>query len=396
MQLRISVMNSSDFVVTTRRTFLTYLGTLSLSACGMPFQTKGSDDNNDLLSSATQLGIEEMDEALEMLSSYGPSYRGGLSNHGPMTAEAFVSLGHQDSVVGWVENYRKRLEPRSAPSKRIDATTWREALGDVARNRDWVEWFSNELAESAWRDVVGLWVPRLAPGMAAAGLHGVIRVGHAVSSLAIKENALRRDELARALAYWASDFLLLPGKRTGSGKLSPSQALKVVERLPSELRASRGLITTELKDLRGFEPFASAIDLVDPTVGKPDFITELLGTFAGTFINTKSSSFEFLHAVTGAAAIAEILPYIKKEQKADLLAHTWQVTAGIYSRYSRQNLVADAEAGRKQSTDQLAKQAVASGDEHTIKLVAACKREWLRNSDPLLLAAAAKRIQQHR
>ena len=63
---------------------------------------------------------------------------------------------------------------------------------------------ANELAESSWQEVVGAWGPRLAPGIAAAGLHGVIRVGHAVCSLRAKENALRIDELARALSYWAS------------------------------------------------------------------------------------------------------------------------------------------------------------------------------------------------
>jgi len=340
-------------------------------------------------------GSGEMDEALEMLAPYAPSFRGGLSNHGPMTAEALVALGHHDAVIRWVEGYRKRLERRPAPRKRIDASQWKDALGDGARSRDWDEWFSNELAESPWRDVVGLWVPRLAPGIAAAGLHGVIRVGHATCSLAVTENTLRLDELARALAYWASDFLPLPGEHTVAGKLSPSRALKEVELLPKERRAGRGLITTELKDLLGFEPFGGAIDLVNPAAGSPNFIAELLATFAGTFINTTSNSFVFLHAVTGAAAIAELLPYVKIEDRAGVLAYTWQVTAGILARYGQQNLVADVDVGsNNESIDRLAKLAVATGDEHTIKLASACTREWLRNPDPRLLAAAAERIRQ--
>lgn len=34
----------------------------------------------------------EIDEALEMLEGSGPEYTGGLSNHGPMAAEALVAL----------------------------------------------------------------------------------------------------------------------------------------------------------------------------------------------------------------------------------------------------------------------------------------------------------------
>ena len=335
---------------------------------------------------------EEMDEALEILAPFGPSFRGGLSNHGPMTIEALVSLGQADLVVPWATKYRRRLEKRATAHRKITATTWQAALGDGARNRDWDEWFANELREAPWRDVVGTWVPRLAPGIAAAGLHGVIRVGHAVCSLRIKENDARLDELARALSYWATEYLTLPGKPKGIGKLAPSRALQKVTPLPEELRKSRGLITTELKDLVGFQPFEEVINLVDPSSGSPSFLEDLLATFAGTFVNTRSGSFEFLHAITGSAAVAELAPLVKEKQRADVLAFTWQVTASVFARYSRNNLTATVDTtGKLPSTEQLAKSAIARGDEHTIKLVAACTREWRRNPDARILAAANRR-----
>ena len=36
---------------------------------------------------------DALDEALERLARKGPEYGGGLSNHGPMAAEALVALG---------------------------------------------------------------------------------------------------------------------------------------------------------------------------------------------------------------------------------------------------------------------------------------------------------------
>lgn len=336
---------------------------------------------------------DEMDEALEMLKPYGASFRGGLSNHGPMTAEALVALGRAGDVVGWVASYRSRLEERPSKSTPIDGKEWREALGDKSRSRDWDEWFTKELAESPWKDVMALWVPRLAPGIAAAGLHGVIRVGHAVCSLTVKEAPGRLDELACGLGYWAAEYLALPGEPKGGGKLAPSAALAKVELLPRELRKSRGLITTELKDLRGSQTFEGVIDLVDPAAGSPDFLGDLLGTFGGVFVNTQRSSFEFLHAVTGAAAVVELLPHVKEEDRDAVLAYTWQVTAGVLSRYGRAGLNGKVDPGRAVPTvEALTRAAVATGDEHTIKLTAACQREFQRNPDARLLAAAAKRI----
>ena len=342
------------------------------------------------------LGDDErdaLDEALEMLAPYAASFSGGLSNHGPMAAEALVALGRPDAVVPWIEHYVKRLEARPSTHERIEAAAWRDALGDHSRSGDWSALFANELAEAPWREVVGLWVPRLAPGIAAAGTHAAIRAGHAVCSLEVVENAARLDELAEALAYWAADFLALPGTPWDGGTLAPSRAIESIELVPKEKRTGGGLITREMKALLTFEPFEHVIELVDPAAGEPDFMADLLATFAGIYLNTKNSSFVFLHAVTGAASIRELLPYVAKEHRANVFAYTWQVTAGIVARYARPGLVGDFEVEKSTGTpEELADRAVESGDEHTIKLTAACIREWRRNPDPRLLAAAEKRI----
>ena len=389
-------MNHDESTPKTRRSLLSHMGALSIGAYCFPVRAWGSPGLAQESAAGGSKGGEAMDEALEMLAPYGPSYRGGLSNHGPMAVEALTALGRDELVKDWVENYRRRLEPRPAATERVSAEGWRDALGDKARVRDWEDLFANELAESPWREVVGVWVPRLAPGIAAAGLHGVIRVGHAVCSLHAKENDLRRDELARALAYWASEYLALPGAFEEAGDLSPANALSKVERLPDELRASRGLITTELKDLVGFEPFVQTIGLVDPTAGEPGFVPELLGTSAGTLTNTRSGSFEFLHAVTGTAAIAEILPLVPKDEHAEVLAYTWQVTAAVYSRYAAEGLVAEVEGKSDEALEPLTQFAAETGDEHTIKLAAACSRGWHRHPDPRLLTAIAGRNERHR
>lgn len=385
--------------MTTRRHFLTVLGALPLSAFTFPSLACVSSQPGEDLRSTGKPRIpgednnDVMDEALELLVPYGPSFRGGLSNHGPMTAEALVSLGRSDAVIPWVERYRRRLAPRASTQQKIDQVDWREALGKRSRLADWEARFTEELAEDSWETVLGRWVPRLAPGMAAAGLHCVIRLGHATCSLTAKQSALRLDELARALAYWAAEFLALPGEHKKNGVLAPSQAVVKVRRLPRSARRSRGLITTELKDLVGFEAFLTAIDLVGPTAGSPSFLADLQGTVAGLLLNTNSNSFEFLHAVTGTEAVAELLPHVSDSARGPVKMYLWQAIAGIIARYSPPALSAEWPSQPEAVAQaRLVKHAVLSGDEHTIKLTAACLRAAQRNSDPRHHACAAQRL----
>ena len=76
---------------------------------------------------------EILDESLARLARTGPEYRGGLSNHGPMAAEALVRLGRADEVEHWVDGYIRQLDDAPRASGRITDDTWREALGAPAR-----------------------------------------------------------------------------------------------------------------------------------------------------------------------------------------------------------------------------------------------------------------------
>ena len=147
-----------------------------------------------------------LDEALEILANYGIELKNGNSNHGPMVAEALCALGRPEAVMPWLARYRERMLPRSAAGDRIDHEDWRAALGDRRRFADWSAFFREELDEMPWRQMLELWVERLAPGFCAAATHGVIRVGHATRSLAVEETPQRLGELADAFASWAATY----------------------------------------------------------------------------------------------------------------------------------------------------------------------------------------------
>ena len=77
---------------------------------------------------------DTFDEALERFAVTGPEFGAGLSNHGPMAADALVALGRGAEVLRWSEFYADRLAARPSETNPIDPVEWREA--HVYRVRD--------------------------------------------------------------------------------------------------------------------------------------------------------------------------------------------------------------------------------------------------------------------
>jgi hypothetical protein len=96
-----------------------------------------------------------IDQALEMLGGCGPEFGvNGLSNHGPMAAEALVALGRGDDLESWVEKYRKRLDDRPRNVAPVPRGRWHEALGHLEHVSDWEDFFTAEIDSAPWREVL--------------------------------------------------------------------------------------------------------------------------------------------------------------------------------------------------------------------------------------------------
>ena len=335
-----------------------------------------------------------LDEALEILEPYGPEYHGGLTNHGPMAVEALCALGRADTVIPWVDKYRKGLEPRSLPTGRISAQAWRDLLGRESLVADWMAFFQNEMRERPWREVLTTWVPRLAGGLIAAAAHGPIRVGHAARGLAHADTAQRRRELAEGLGYWAATFHVLPGRaavqssRTGD---LPSKMISTLQVLPLEQRGNFALISQALAQLEAFTPFANILDLVDSSGDGSAFLSDLTATFARAYLaNAKSvlSTIVFVHSVTGPSALRPMLPYLSARDAAVALRYGWQAAAALFTVYGLTVAPKNCFASPSYDREDLVARAIESGDEHAIKFTEVCLREYELNPQPEYLLAA--------
>ena len=349
-----------------------------------------------------------LDESLARLAVTGPEFRGGLSNHGPMAAEAMIQLGRAGAVEPWLDRYIERLEPAPQATDRISDQTWPDALGVPRRVTDWELYLRDQFAEEPWRQVLARWWERLVPGLAAAATHGIIRTSHAARSLAAAEptagsterttggteptagSAERTAELARGLAYWAASYLELPGPARTTGRLDLHDAVSGLPIAPGPVQP--GLITTWLQVALAAEPrFPAAVSALRPPSDVPTDLLELASVFTRIFlVYGRTQPIDFLHAVTAPVAARSVLGLLPAELARPTYDALWQVTAALYSAYAIAAIPEPEPTTEPPSPDTLIDRAVGTGDAHAIKLTEACLRVYAESSEPMFLHAAAR------
>jgi hypothetical protein len=334
-----------------------------------------------------------LEAALEILAPFGPDLSNGMTSHAPMAVEALCTLGRGDTALPWIERYRPLLLPRPRPRGRIDTREWRASLGREERAAEWSAFFGEELANAPWQDVLARWTGRLAPGLCAAATHGVLRVAHAARSLAHAETALRRDELAAALGYWAATYQTLP-TGAGAGTASSARAaLGRVERVPIERRRFDGTITGALAALDDHPSFAAVIDRFDAERPADTAIADLTEAFARAFLanaHDPLSAIVFVHGITSSAALRSLVPFLDPGTAREALRYAWQAGAALYATFGTAPPVPGDIEPPAADRDTWIDRAVAHGDEHAIKGVEACLAEHARHPSPAYLAAACR------
>lgn len=313
-----------------------------------------------------------LDDALDILSHYGPELTNGNFNHAPMVVEALCALGRPEAVFPWIEAYRPRLTPRPAAGEPVDWSQWRTHLGKREMFADWSRLFAAELGQAPWRAVLDRWAARLAPGYSGAAVHGAIRTAHGARGLAKAETRVRLRELADALAGWAASYVELPTAAATGPKLSPEVALAAVPVVPRERRPP-GNITTALNKLIEFPEFAPVIDAVDLGRDLDAAVGTLGDLFARVYLANATDTrtfIVFVHSVTAVHALGNLLPHVSAATGNALARYAWQAGCGLYAAFGG---AAPAEVGAPGDDElrTLVDQAVANGDEHVIKFTEA-------------------------
>jgi hypothetical protein len=340
-----------------------------------------------------------LDEAYQRLHRSGPEFGGdeegnhGLTNHGPMATEVMVRRGLDVDVHRWLDRYVPRLRDLPTPSERIPEDGWGNALGIGTRVGDWTDFFLRQIAEQPWRQVLVTWWPRLLPGIAAGSTHGVIRVSHAVRTLAAGDQSpAAQAELAYGLAFWAARARPLPGFTAPSGELAADDALRALPRLEDQT----GLIAhrlDRLADLRGWPAALAALQPPATADDVPGRLAELVDAAAVQYLaHGHASPVLLVHTATAPNAVLHTLPMLPRELWPRSYGAAWAASAAVIATYAPRAVApADVRAAAPAGDDPAAAlldRVAHHADEHVIKFSDTAVEVYERTGDPAALAAA--------
>jgi hypothetical protein len=304
---------------------------------------------------ATQGALRSL---LDAGARYDSEYGSALSNHQPMALLALARLGASAArLEEFAARYAldKQLRPaRTGAWPAGDA--WQGRFGDSAAwpaYRDlFRQWAANEGALDMLRQVL----PALMRGCGAAAFHGLIRTAAALQ-------ANHAGELADGLAHWAADFLPLGDLPPAAGEVvdDPAELLRKLHASPSRA----GLIALRMAEAAADGAVNAMIGKLRIDEGTPERLAR-----AAAFAYAESGNFTALHLVTGTQAMRIVARCVEEP----LAAWRWFWQAYAHGVVAARLQVA-ANPVQVRPWDELVASAIASDDEHVIKLVDACREE---------------------
>lgn len=305
-----------------------------------------------------------------------PEYANQLTNHLPMALHALAELG-ADAVrmQQFFDRYVRRFEGRMAEPDAPAADDWLALRGQPNAFAPLRAAFAAALARDGRDTVLRAALPALLPGVAAAAFHGAIRTAHAVE-------AEHEGELSCALAYWAWRWQPLDAVLQGPALPLDGWCERLVAAgLSCSFDGS--LISLRMDSAARSAPYR---ELAGSLPSTPDLPQRLFAFAAQRYADTRN--FTVLHMVTAMRALRVLLPWV-----VDTDAALREVVSAFAAAY--------LSAGIRPTTwpaapamDWLAivRKAVASDDEHVIKLVHACHGAAQQNMPGPFFEAAARAV----
>ena len=291
------------------------------------------------------------------------------ANHAPMVLIALYRMGADHDQL---RQYYAKVGIGSTASEksalqvpRIDRGSWTKYLGIFGAWSSYRQFFQDEIGKHGVQEVLASYLPPLMRGVAGHAFHPLIRVGYGI-------DLNDKDEIAFGLAYWASAYLPAPEIAKTKSRVDPAGML-------NELKNSEWLrgvkphgqnIARRIGQFYAHEEFRRLVRPIELDSDRPlDAIAQAIAeAFRG------HHHFTMLHGVTSCHAMRMILPYCEKQE--EVLSMYWFSVCAAY--LSVINVPVDLFhplPDREANWPRMQKDAIATGNEHTIKLAYTCLKE---------------------
>jgi hypothetical protein len=304
---------------------------------------------------------------------FAPLYGNRLANHLPMALVALDRLGADAATMqAFASHYAGRLVAAADARAALDPHDYLGSAGDYPR---FVLFFEERIGESGADAVVRDWVPVLLPGLAASAFHAIIRLAYAIEAGA-------EEEIARALAFWASEYATLP--------LSLDPAAGSLGDIAARLRGKvaghvfkPGIIIDKMQEIAWHPALAGPV--IQP--GQAPALADIAGFALEAY--ALHEDFTLLHVVTGCHAFRLVERFAN--DKALARRYLWQAAVAAYLTVSPR-AVQDAPAGCDLTTDAIARLATRATDDHVVKLCYSALCEYRQYGNARYLQVACRKL----
>lgn len=324
---------------------------------------------------------------------FPPEYRDQLTNHLPMALHALQSLGASPQrMQDFYATYTRRFEGLDLPA-RVSAPgsptfDWRVLRGQPDAYPALLAYFNQQVVQGGRDATLRRALPELLPGVAAAAFHGLIRAAHAA-------DVGHAGELAAALAYWAWRWQPLAAPANVGALLGLEDWAARLVRDAVGWHSDKGLISIRMDEASRSPVYLDLAGALAPAESLGMRIAELAAWAVGRY--AASPNFTVLHMITGLHAFRTLLPWLEGSDAVQpavqrVLANN--VTAAYLAAgvAPPEALAGGLPEPSPPGWTQVVAAAIASDDEHVIKLVHACRQEAAVYGQGQYLRAAAQAV----
>lgn len=330
-----------------------------------------------------------LQHSLDKVRTMHPQNGPGMCNHGYMVLIALDALGApKQRIEQWLGDVHG--EPWSGHLAL--GKDWKASLGSRAHALSYRRFFAEELARRGSRTaLLRAFLPELIPGLAKGLLHPAIRLCFALLSNPDDELDTKGDAVD-ALTYWAIRYEELYSGAAAERKLwsKPRGSLRPAEVFAglAQQRVPTGGTFTVVAALAADPAFR---DLVRSRYGLSaanavEFLHELSALAVRLYI--AKPALTTLHAVTGAQALIDLVPYLSPDDQAALVGIFSIWLGALYAEKGCPSLRFAVNVPASVSWAELSERATRCDDTHTIKLVLALKSLDAARPDSANLYAA--------
>lgn len=314
----------------------------------------------------------------------------GTTNHCPMALCALAAMGApparlQDFFDMWESRYAITAPPAS---KAVERDEWQADVGNptsfVALRDCFEDWIWCNGADA----VLTQTLQHMPFAPASGAFHALIRLGYGLEAQHV-------GEIAAGLAALASGNLHIDiGSQPRTPAASVRDGLNALSRELSGLQFDGGMITSRLRAAAAEPRFQATL----PAAPVQPLLLDQMAQ-AAIALYWQTNNFTALHIVTGLHAARSVFKHLPPELVSQLMPQLWVAMCAAYVSIGAPALAStavlltedDVLPDSADSWHDLFTTAIASDDDHVIKLVYTCYCENLRTPSPLYLAAAARR-----